>query len=206
LQKAWRRKFNAPGFFCPALKEIKMQKLIAPATLITGLLLASAALAATPANPAALTQLSRKSHETVAVDQNRLLVMVRLPKEAKHTWVSDDTSTRFAGLAVRALHAQGFKGEIGTLGPEDSVTSHTSVLIINLINWTADKGVADCTFSASLRTSAGDRDLGAFSGDNVIVTADGLHRLSAEGLVGSALEAMNDLDSRLQATGLINAH
>ncbi len=109
----------------------------------------------------------------------------------------------FADAVASALRAQGFKGKIGTLRPEDSASSRASVLFVRLNSWTAKDGFADCTFTASLRTNEGDKDLGYFSGDNLIVTSDGEHRISSDGLVRSAQEAMNDLYSRVRATGLL---
>ena len=37
----------------------------------------------------------------------------------------------------------------------------------------------------------------------MIVTADGKHQFSADGLIGSATEALNDLYSRMWTTGLL---
>lgn len=130
-------------------------------------------------------------------------ISVRLPDSPKASWVSDVMAETFADVVAKALKTQGFEGKIGTLRPEVSAPDSASVLVIRLTTWTALEGKANCTFSASLRTRDGDRELGIFSGDNVVVTADGQHRFSSDGLTGSAQEALNDLYERVQATGLL---
>jgi len=158
------------------------------------------------ANPAPTAAGTPAPARQVAENSGRLWIEVLLPNVAKASWVSDDLAGRFADLMVATLRTQGYEGKVGTLGPEDSVPSRAAVLFIRLTNWTAKDGVGDCTFTTSLRSNAGDRDLGFFTGDNVIVTADGKHRISSDGLQGSAQEAMNDLYGRIEATGLLTTN
>lgn len=139
----------------------------------------------------------------VAAPTNRLWVAVHLVKDTKPSWVGDDMVATFADTVVKTLHTQGFQGRIGVLRPQDSVPSQAPVLVIRLTSWAAKDGVSDCTFTASVRTIDGDASLGLFNGDDMIVTADGQHRISSDGLQGSALEAMNDLYRRLLGTGLL---
>jgi hypothetical protein len=130
-----------------------------------------------------------------------LTIVVYPPRNLNSAWVSDDVSARFSDLLVRALRAQGVTSPINTLKPETSGMHEANLLSVRLIDWVADKGLSDCSFKASLRNRAGEHDLGLFYGDNVIVTADGQHKFSSEGLVGSALEAANDLRPRLEEAG-----
>jgi hypothetical protein len=168
---------------------------LAPAFAVAGV---AAEAAAAPAANAAPPKAS--------ADSNRLWIAVHLPSVGKASWVSDDLADRFADRVVAALRSQGYKGKVGTLRPEDSAPSHASVLVVRLNSWTSRDGFADCNFNASLRTREGDRDLGVFVGDNLIVTSDGEQRIGSDGLVGSAQEAMNDLYARIQTAGLLKTN
>ncbi len=138
-----------------------------------------------------------------AADGEHLWIAVHLGESGQAGWVGESTEASFADLVAKNLRAQGFKGRITALRREDLAPSRSTVLIIRLSAWTTSDGVSDCRFNASLRSAEGDRDLGPFAGDNVIVTADGEHHFSVDGLVGSAQEAMNDLYLRVLGTGLL---
>ena len=134
-----------------------------------------------------------------------LWIAVHVPLVPSSSWVSNDTAITFADLAAKALRSQGFKEKIGTLRPDDTGPARASVLLIQLSMWSARDGTAECAFTASLRTDHGDRELGFFTGDNLIVTGDGKHQISSDGLAGSAQEALTDLYGRIIATGLLKA-
>jgi hypothetical protein len=138
-------------------------------------------------------------------NSGQLWIAVHLTQGTSPTWVGDDMADTFADTIAKSLRAQGLKGNIGTLRPEDAIPDQAPVLVVRLTTWTANQGLANCTFTASLRTREGERDLGIFSGDNLVVTSDGAHRSSSDGLMGSAREAMNGLYSRLRATRLLAA-
>lgn len=163
--------------------------------LAASLLLASAAFANDPTTVAASSP--------VVAQTNRLWIAVHLVKNTKPSWVGDDMAATFADTMVKTLRTQGFQGQIGVLRPQDALPSQASVLVVRLTSWSAKDGASDCTFTASVRTNDGDAELGLFNGDDMIVTADGQHRISSDGLQGSALEAMNDLYRRLIATKLL---
>jgi hypothetical protein len=171
---------------------MKLPRLLLPA--LVALLPAALFAAEFPAAPHA---------EAASHSANRLWVQVALPKATQPTWVGDDMALQFAGLVVQTLQAQGYQGAVDTLEPEAAAPARAPVLVIRLNEWKAEPGSASCVFAASLRTPGSDRDLGGFVGDNLIVTADGTQKISSVGLKDSATEAMNNLYSRMQATGLV---
>ena len=137
-------------------------------------------------------------------DHQRLWIVVHMPKSTNPSWVGDDMAASFGDIAVRALHKQGYEGPLGTLKPESPTPVRAPVLEIHLQKWSAKNGLSDCEFTASIRTEDGDKDLGYFVGDNMVVTASGEEHFSSDGLEGSALEAVDDLYNRIRATGLLH--
>jgi hypothetical protein len=162
----------------------------------------TAALVAAPAAPVASLAEST-SAESTPVGPPALWIAVHLPKGTRPAWVGDDLAERFADRISGALHDQGLKGVIGTLSPEEVASPHASVLEVDLIEWTARGGNGKCTFRASLRTPQGKHELGIFSGDLMIVTADGEHRVSSSGLQDAARLAFANLYARMEATELL---
>jgi hypothetical protein len=163
---------------------------------------ATAALVAAPSAPIAILA-EPASAEYTPAGSPALWIAVHLPKDTRPAWVGDDLAERFADRISRALHDQGLKGVIGTLSPEDISSPHASVLEVDLIEWIARAGTGNCTFRASLRTPQGNHELGLFSGDMMIVTADGDHRISSSGLRDAARLALADLYSRIETTELL---
>ena len=159
------------------------------------------AVACLSASPTTTSEPSPAS--TQARDLGRLWIAVHLPSSSAPSWVRDDTAEIFADHIAKALREQGFKGALGTLLPESSVASYANVLVVRLTNLATKDGIGACTFTASLRTRGGDRDVGVFTGESMVVTSDGKHRISSDGLVESAQEAMSGLFDRIQATGLL---
>ena len=137
-------------------------------------------------------------------DAHRLWIVVHVPKTTNPLWVGDDMSASFGDIAARALRTQGYQGLLGTLRPESPTPVRAPVLEIHLQKWSAKNGLSDCEFTASIRTEDGDKDMGYFIGDNVVVTANGQEHFSSDGLEGSALEAVDDLYNRIRATGLLH--
>jgi len=165
---------------------------------------AATALAADPSAPAtSAAPTNPGSSETVSAKSPALWVAVHLPKDTKPAWVGDSLAERFADGVSLALQAQGFKGKIGTLRPEETTSKQAAVLEVSLSEWTARAGAADCTFRASLQTPQGDRDLGIFSGGAMVVTPDGQHLVSSSGLQDAARDALAGLFGRMQDSKLL---
>jgi hypothetical protein len=162
----------------------------------------TAALPASFSPPTAVAA-DAASADHASADSLTLWIAVHAPKETRPVWVGDDLAERFADRVARALRQQGFKGTIGTLRPAVVPAPKELILEVHLRDWEVQAGIADCTFRASLRTSQGSRDLGLFCGDEMIVTADGQHRVSDRGLQEAATYALADLYGRMEATGLL---
>ena len=133
----------------------------------------------------------------------KLYVIVSLPKATSPGWVGDDMAASFEDIVTRALHDQGYEGRIFTIRPEDTPPANAAALYVRLQAWKMSKGISDCEFTATLRYHGRGKDLGFFTGDNVVVTSSGISHFSADDLTGAALEAVDDLVARIRAASLI---
>jgi hypothetical protein len=190
------RRKSSVGHLPGKVSPVSMKKLVPHLFLLV-------AFAPALPNPATAESSPADSGAVRSADADRLWIAVGMPKSTSPDWVAQQTAATFADIVVKSLLADGFKGKTGTLHLGDSTPVEASVLVVRLKQWTAEDGFANCTFSASLRTAEGDRDLGVFVGDNCVVTADGKHPVSSDGLLGAAEESMHHFYRRIQETGLL---
>jgi len=104
---------------------------------------------------------------------------------------------------------RGYKGEMTQLTTFDAEANHVPTLRLNLTEWRVDRtGNAQCTLTASLKTAAGEKNLGLASGTALFWPQGnrwGLHRQmeTAEALEDAADSAMRDLYNAVAQTGLM---
>ncbi|MFM1852682.1 MAG: hypothetical protein RIS54_2366 [Verrucomicrobiota bacterium] len=112
-----------------------------------------------------------------------------------------DIANSFHGRISEALRKTGFAGEIESLSRFDDAKPGIPVLVINLMEWRADRvGNVVCTFSSNLKSGADDKSLGIFSGTapQWMTTASRTWELR-RGLDDSAASAIKSLVKRLQS-------
>eukprot|EP01012_Entosiphon_sulcatum_P068625 TRINITY_DN98915_c0_g1_i1.p2 TRINITY_DN98915_c0_g1~~TRINITY_DN98915_c0_g1_i1.p2 ORF type:complete len:131 (-),score=31.12 TRINITY_DN98915_c0_g1_i1:286-678(-) len=117
---------------------------------------------------------------------------------------NDDIAEAFAHRVVTALHEQGFKGRIKFVEPGESPNNALPVLDISIFEWRVNRtGSTDCTFSASLKSPRGEKKLGLFSGTSMMTWLRRDWFARADSFEEAASDALNNLKTRLDATGLI---
>lgn len=135
----------------------------------------------------------------------RLQVRVELPF-SMNPLRDDDIAEAFAHRVITALHEQGFKGRIKYVEDGDSTKESIPALDIRIFEWRVNRlGNTDCTFSASLKSPRGQKDLGMFSGTSLMTWSRRDWFARADSFDDAASDAMNNLKARLDATGLIEA-
>ncbi len=133
----------------------------------------------------------------------RLQLTVDIPSSMNRV-AEEDVAEAFAYHVSAALHDQGVRGSIHYIVQGDPVAPGTPVLAITLREWRVDPlGNVDCTFSALLRTPAGQRDLGLFTGNSMMRwdRPDWYER--QQDFEDAARDALNNLARRMRDTGLL---
>lgn len=133
----------------------------------------------------------------------RLQIAIVVP--ASMNMIRDDDVVDSFGQSVRAtLHAHGFKGRIKLLDETDATMSGVPLLEVNLTEWQVDpSGNVSCTFGATLRTPAGEKGLGLFTGNALLVWARRNSTQRADSFQDAAHDALDNLADRIEQTGLL---
>lgn len=133
----------------------------------------------------------------------RLQVQVELPF-SMHLLHNDDIAEAFAHRVVTALHEQGFKGRIKFVEAGETLNDALPVLDISIFEWRVNRtGSTDCIFSASLKSPRGEKKLGMFSGTSMMTWLRRDWFARADSFEEAASDALSNLKTRLDATGLI---
>lgn len=137
-----------------------------------------------------------------------LQVIVDVPP----TWrpfLEDDIAGALFYRLKDVFGRRGYKGEIAQLTTFDAEAKDAPVLRLNLTEWRVDRtGNAQCTLTASLRTAAGEKDLGLATGTALFWPRGdrwGLNRQmeTADALEDAADSALRDLYRAVAKTGLV---
>lgn len=148
---------------------------------------------------ASTVALPTKVHAADPNEPVALQVRVDVPP----TWrpfLDDDISEAFASRVADSFRQRGFDGRIRTIAQRDEPVPELPLLQVQLTEWRIDRlGHARCTFSASLRSADGQRDLGIFTDSSLFsVSSGGRWHLSrvfdqANALEDAADNALRDL-------------
>jgi hypothetical protein len=163
--------------------------------LIAGCTLFAAAGCQSMSSPSASARNLRPVRLQLTVDVPPTMNMIR----------DDDVAEAFGQTVRAALHERGFKGRIKMIEEGDEPAPGIPVLTVNLLEWRSGPGgLVDCTFGAAIKTPAGSKNLGLFSGTGL--TMGGRHDWSAraEGFQSAAGSGLSDLADSLEKTGLIS--
>lgn len=137
-----------------------------------------------------------------------LQVIVDVPP----TWrpfLEDDIAEALFYRLKEVFGRRGYKGEIAQLTSFDAEAKAVPVLRLNLTEWRVDRaGNAQCTLSATLKTAAGEKDLGLATGTALFWPRGnrwGIQRQmeTADALEDAADSALRDLYSAVAKTGLV---
>ena len=146
---------------------------------------------------------------TPAIQTADLQVTIDVPP----TWrpfLDDDVAEALAGRLISLFRKRGYSGRMVQLKAGTTAANGVPQITIRLIEWRIGRsGQADCTLSASIRSPAGEKDLGLISSSAIFWPhASGHWGLNRSYDTDNALEdaaesAMRDLYGRLVKTGLI---
>ena len=146
---------------------------------------------------------------TPAIQTADLQVAIDVPP----TWrpfLDDDIAEALAGRLISLFQKRGYPGRMVQLKAGTTATNGVPQITIRLVEWRIGRsGQADCTFSASIRSAAGEKDLGLISSSAIFWPHSsghwGLNRSydTDNALEDAADSAMRDLYGRLVKTGLI---
>jgi hypothetical protein len=137
-----------------------------------------------------------------------LQVIVDVPP----TWrpfLEDDIAEALFYRLKDVFGRRNYKGEIVQLTTFDAEAKDTPVLRINLTEWRLDRiGNAQCTLTASLKTAAGEKNLGLATGTALFWPRGdrwSLHRRmeTADALEDAAENALRELYDAVAKTGLV---
>lgn len=129
------------------------------------------------------------------------------------TWrpfLDDDIAEALAGRLINIFQKRGYPGRIEQLKAGTQGAQGVTQIVIRLVEWRIGRsGHADCTFSASIHSAAGEKDLGLISSSAIFWPHAsghwGLNRSydTASALEDAAESAMRDLYGRLVKTNLL---
>ena len=129
------------------------------------------------------------------------------------TWrpfLDDDIAEALSSRLINTFKRQGYAGAIAQTTTADTAVKDVPRLEIRLIEWKIGRsGNADCTLNATLKTPAGDKELGLIMGSAIFWPHDGGHwGLNRSYEVASALDdaaetALRDLFIRVAKTGAV---
>lgn len=120
-------------------------------------------------------------------------------------WVSDDVAEAFAARVADVLRQRGYKAGIQYLDSFASPAAGRPLLAVNLVEWRTDRiGNVDCTFSATLSTPSGRKDLGLFTGTSMMTFSRHDWFARSDQFDDAARQAINDLYKRIVETQLLS--
>jgi len=138
-----------------------------------------------------------------------LQVLIDVPP----TWrpfLEDDIADALASRLMNTFQRRGYAGKIEQIAATDTPATGTPRLEIRLIEWRIGRtGNADCTLGATLKTAAGDRDLGVITSTSIFWPQSsghfGLNRAYdvASALDDAAETALRDLYGRVAKSGAL---
>jgi hypothetical protein len=118
--------------------------------------------------------------------------------------LQEDVAEAFAYRVSAALHEQGLRGRIRYVDRGDALAPEVPELAVMLREWRVDRlGSVNCIFTADLKTRAGERRLGIFSGTSMMTWSrrDWFER--QQGFEDAAQDALDNLGRKLKETGLL---
>ncbi len=137
-----------------------------------------------------------------------LKVIVDVPP----TWrpfLEDDIAEAIFYRLKNVFRQRGYKGEVQQLTTFDAETKDVPTLRLNLTEWRVDRtGNAQCTLTASIKTAAGEKNLGLATGTALFWPQGDRWSVSrqldtADALDDAANSAMRELYDAVAKTGLI---
>lgn len=141
------------------------------------------------------------------------LVDLQVQVDVPPTWrpfVDDNLADALARLLSDNFRRHGYAGYIEHVEPPRAANPDLPLLTLRMMEWRITRtGNAECTFSATLRTSAGETDLGMVSSTEFTWIRErgrfGLARAheTADALEGAATAAMRELYARVARTGQV---
>jgi hypothetical protein len=168
--------------------------------------LAASAPAILLASPAADSiRFSSDSTSSGKFSPPTLQVVVSLAAGPRDQVSSDEIEQNVADYVSDALRQQGFGGKINYLDSGYEPSRTLPVLAVKLVEWRIDgAGNAACTFSATIATAKGEKDLGLFTGTAAVNSsrADWFSRANA--FEQSMHEATGDLYKRVAESNQIS--
>ena len=147
--------------------------------------------------------------EKPALQTADLQVMIDVPP----TWrpfLDEDIADALAGRLINTFQKRGYTGRIEQLRTGSTAAHDVPQLTIRLIEWRIGRsGNADCTLSASVRSAAGEKDLGLITSSAIFWPhASGHWGLNQSYETANALEdaaesALRDLYTRLAKAAIV---
>jgi hypothetical protein len=134
---------------------------------------------------------------------NNLQVVMTIPP-SWYPMLEDRIDDAFVSHLADICRRQGFNGNIVDVRQPDQPNPNFPILNITLQQWRMDHaGSVQCTFGASLQTSAGTRQLGVFDG-MAMRWLGGPGRFGLSDTYGNAADdALRQLATSLARTGLV---
>ncbi len=139
-----------------------------------------------------------------------LQVTVNVPP----TWrpfLDEQISETFAYRLIDTFRQRGYKGNMVYVDPRDDKAKDVPTIEIFLSEWRLDRvGNAQCTFTASIKTAAGEKDLGLKTGTTMFWPQAGgrwgITRAyeTADALDEAARNAQRDLYNAVAKSGLVS--
>ena len=134
-----------------------------------------------------------------------LQLVVAVPPTARPL-LADDAADALSGAIQENLTRRGYTGMINYPGNEQAAP----VLTVKLVEWRRDPlGSMKCTFTASVRTEAGTKELGLFSGSSLVAWNGGNSTVGAnienhsEAMQEAANDAIGSMTKSLAKSGLL---
>jgi hypothetical protein len=134
-----------------------------------------------------------------------LLVEVDVPP----TWrpfLDEDIAEAFAERLQEVFSQRGFQGRVKQIDNADKKQprENLNILTLFLTEWRVDRaGFVQCTFTASIRTPAGEKNLGIFTATSIQWVAGRNRWALADAFDEAARNALNDLYDQLQRSNLL---
>jgi hypothetical protein len=139
------------------------------------------------------------------LDAPVLLVEINVPIMWR-PFLEEDIEQAFAERFERVFRERGFTGRLRVIADADQQQprARLSILSLYLNEWRVDRaGQVQCRFTASIRTAAGQKDLGSFAATSFDWAMDRSRWILRQSLDEVARQALNDLYDELAASKLL---
>lgn len=133
----------------------------------------------------------------------RLQIVVNVPP-SMNILREEEIQDAFGYRVITALREQGLRGRLRYIESGEQPDPAVPVLTVYLNEWRVDRiGNVDCTFSASLKSAHGERNLGFFSGTSLMMWSRRDWFARAEGYESAARDALTNLSQRILQSGVM---